>query len=289
MEGLAPNWDDDWWFDGYLGWSRVETGDPADGIPLLDRSLAANAANANAAHARAHGYYELGDAAGGAAFIKSWLPGYDRQSPLHCHIAWHWALFELQDGDEAAALAIYDGNIRPAVAQSPPMFTMIDAAAFTWRRLAYGFPVPEADRREVADYAGAHFPRAGVGFVDTHCAIAYAAAADEDALGEQLDRIGALLDQGKLATGPVVRGLCDGIAAFCRRDYAVAATLLALAVPEMDRLGGSHAQRDIFTDTLIAAHARAGQPELAQSVMAARAAERAGHLDAAWLARLSPA
>src|SRR5205085_6780699 len=73
---LAPQWDEDWWFLTYLGWARIETGDVVTGAHEVERALALNPHNAFAAHARAHGYYEAGDAESGAAFIEAWLPGY---------------------------------------------------------------------------------------------------------------------------------------------------------------------------------------------------------------------
>src|SRR5438094_1496156 len=77
---LAPRWDEDWWFLTYLGWARIELGDIAEGADEVERALDLNPRNAYAAHARAHGYYEAGDAAGGAGFVEGWLPRYDRRS-----------------------------------------------------------------------------------------------------------------------------------------------------------------------------------------------------------------
>src|SRR5262249_35211077 len=62
LERLAPHWGEDWWFLTYLGWARIETADVARGAAEVERALAGNPRNAFAAHARAHGYYEAGDA-----------------------------------------------------------------------------------------------------------------------------------------------------------------------------------------------------------------------------------
>ena len=62
LESLAPHWDEDWWFLAYLGWARIELGDIARGAAEVERALAGNPRNAFAAHARAHGYFEAGDA-----------------------------------------------------------------------------------------------------------------------------------------------------------------------------------------------------------------------------------
>jgi tetratricopeptide (TPR) repeat protein len=138
LEALAPHWGDDWWFLGYLGWAYIETGDVATGTRLVERSLAANPRNAHAAHQRAHGFFEAGDAAGGAAFVEHWLDGYDRASHLHCHLSWHLALFELARGNAERARVIYLDSITPSVAQAVPMLVLADSASFLWRWRIYG-------------------------------------------------------------------------------------------------------------------------------------------------------
>jgi hypothetical protein len=113
LQRLAPRWDEDWWFLTYLGWARIELGDIATGAAEVERALALNAHNAYAAHARAHGYFEAGEADAGTAFIEGWLPDYDRRSQLHAHLSWHQALFELARGNSARAGALYADAIRP--------------------------------------------------------------------------------------------------------------------------------------------------------------------------------
>ena len=95
LEELAPSWPEDWWFSGYLGWARIETGEVAAGTRLVERSLALNSRNAHAAHQRAHGFFEAGDPDGAATFLMEWLRNYERAGQLHCHLSWHLALSEL--------------------------------------------------------------------------------------------------------------------------------------------------------------------------------------------------
>ena len=121
LEELAPHWGEDWWFLGYLGWAYIETGEVAKGTRLVELSLAGNPRNAHAAHQRVHGFFESGDAAGGADFVGNWLKGYDRAGQLHCHLSWHLALFEFALGNNERACAVYLDSIRPAVAQAAPM------------------------------------------------------------------------------------------------------------------------------------------------------------------------
>lgn len=153
LKKLAPHWGDDWWFLTYLGWARIELGDIARGAAEVERALEGNPRNAFAAHARAHGYYEAGDPERGAAFVEGWLPGYDRDSQLHCHISWHLALFELARGNAERARELYADAIQPVVSHAPPLFNVADAASFLWRWRIYDLGRDPDDWNEVAAYA----------------------------------------------------------------------------------------------------------------------------------------
>ena len=286
LKRLAPEWDEDWWFLTYLGWARIETGDVVTGAYEVERALALNPHNAFAAHARAHGYYEAGDAESGAAFIEAWLPGYDRQSQLHCHLSWHRALFELACGRPEQARALYEDAIRPAVSYAPPLFNLADAASFLWRWKIYGEMPPLDDAwGEVIAHAARNFPRAGIPFADVHAALAEAASSDDASLATRIAQLGELLEGGRLPQGAIVPALCAGAAAFARGDYDGATESLGTALPELARIGGSHAQRELFEDTYIAACLRAGRDDKAAERLSARLERRPSARDSGWLAK----
>jgi hypothetical protein len=286
LESLAPRWDEDWWFLTYLGWARIELGDIATGTREVERALALNPKNAYAAHARAHGFYEAGDAAGGAAFVEGWLPGYDRRSQLHGHLSWHLALCELALGNPQRARALYADAIRPAVSHAPPLFNLADSASFLWRWQVYGETPPlDGEWEEVAAHVGRFFPRAGMHFADIHAIFAEAATGDEPGARQRIAQARELDSFGHLPQGAIVPDLCAGAAAFARGDYALAAGELGAALPELARVGGSHAQREVFEDTFIAAALRAGQYDKAKARLAERLKRRPSARDRRWLAQ----
>jgi hypothetical protein len=285
LEELAPRWDDDWWFLGYLGWAYIETGAVAAGTRLVERSLAGNPRNAHAAHQRAHGFFEAGDAAGGAAFIEDWLKGYDRSGYLHCHLSWHLALFELARGNGEHAWAIYLDNIRPSTAQAVPMLVLADAASFLWRWRYYGVaPSLEQEWAEVAAHAQRHFPRASLAFADIHAALVEAATGDDDSVRGRIGELQGFARDGRLPPGDVAPALCAGAAALGRGDNAEAARLLETALDDLPRIGGSHAQREVFEDSLIVAYLRSGQSAEAARLLRARMDRRPSPRDEGWLA-----
>ena len=287
LEGVADDWGQDWWFRTFLGWAYVETGNHVQGIKLLDQSLEGNPKNAHAAHARAHGYYEVGEANDGIKFLTDWLPSYDKQSPLHCHLSWHLALSALQLGDVAQAMAIYEHSIQPSAAYSVPMFTLIDNAAFLWRGLIYGHLFPENIPREIADYALKHFSTAGLPFVNIHIILALAADNNDRELQRYLNEVRQAVTGRNQPLESTVRELCEGIAAFGQQNYGETVEWLAKIQQDLDCVGGSHAQRDVIVDTLIVAYLRSNQPEQAEAVMKDRFRKRTAHLDQKWFAHIS--
>lgn len=253
---------------------------------MLDRALTLRPDNANAAHGRAHGYYEQGAACEGEAFIETWLPGYDRGAILHAHLAWHQALFAFQRGDVERARAIYLDGIRPVVSQTLPMFTLIDCASFLLRASLVGGDFGAEQWDEVLRLVEERFSKPGVPFVNTHLAMVYAGVEDRAAI-QRLERgVAALVDAGKQPSGPVVADVCSGLAAYCRGRYRDAARIFGRALPELARLGGSNAQRDVYIDLAVSAYVRTGDFDAARQVARQRWTRRAGHLDDAWFGRL---
>lgn len=283
LEKWAPSWGTHWWFDTYYGWSHVETGEPAKGAAILDRALAGNPNNAHARHARAHAYFELGESRDGAAMIENWLPGYDPRSQLHCHLSWHRALFEVDQGRDEVALGLFASAIRPGVTHCAPMPALVDPAAFAWRMAAYGGDAGllwPAVKRHVEG----KFPRGGFAFADAHAAMVEAATGDFAALDARIGDLEALDRGGKLPQGPVVARVCRALGAFARGESAKSADLLEASLAELPRLGGSRAQREVFEDTLIAACLRSGRRARARDLLNERLSRRPRAQDQRWLA-----
>ena len=297
LKRIAPHWGEDWFFLTFHGWARIESGDVAAGLAEVERSLSLNPRNAWGAHALAHGYHEAGDAEAGATFVAGWLPTYDRRSQLHGHLSWHHALFELERGNAARAHEVYADAIRLAVVHAPPVIKLADPAAYLWRRQIYGDAAsisedrlgedwPREDWPEVAEYARQTFPRAGMHFADLHAVLADAAVGNMAAARQRIAEARERLSSGRLPQGEVVPVLGEGIVAFARGDYAAAADLIGPMLPEVVRVGGSHAQRELFEDTYIVACLRAGRDEAAREQLTERLARRPSMRDRRWLASI---
>jgi hypothetical protein len=81
---------------------------------------------------------------------------------------------------------------------------------------------------------------------------------------------------------PTAIDLCRGVRAFATGDNDGAIRLLEPAMAELARIGGSHAQRELWEDTLIVAYMRAGQGDRASGRISVRLERRPSARDEAW-------
>jgi tetratricopeptide (TPR) repeat protein len=289
MQGVASAYGDDWAFLGQYAFAHHETGRLAEARRLAERSLALRPTNGTAAHSVAHVFFETGDAAGGGDFLDTWLKGFDRRAPYRVHLSWHQALFELALGHYQRALDLYEADIRPAVVAN--MITALnDSAALLWRWSLYSGSAPPVPPEEVRDLAVPAAVRPGPAFRDAHAALAFAVAGDAVSMGHMIDRLQGLADQGDALAGEVTLPLVRGINAFAQGAYGEAVRLLeplfdAPRLDQLARIGGSHAQREVFEDTMLEAYLRAEQCEKAEAMLHTRLQRRASVRDLFWLGR----
>ncbi|MGH7671982.1 MAG: tetratricopeptide repeat protein, partial [Gemmatimonadales bacterium] len=270
LDGVAASYGEDWWFLGAHGFARTEALGWKAGAPLIERSLELAPHNAHAAHAFAHVLYERGDDEGGTEFVERWMPAYARAAPLHCHLSWHQALFELGRGRLDGALAVYEASIRPGRSQGSPFSTLVDSASLLWRRELAGAPrLPEV-WGAVAEHARVSFPGVGLAFLDVHCAVALAAADDADGLDRWVSLLRQADAEGRVPGGSVVPIVARAMGAFAQGRHEETIAALAPVLDQLVRVGGSWAQRDLFEHTLLAAYLRAGRAADAQALLRRR-------------------
>jgi tetratricopeptide (TPR) repeat protein len=280
-ERHARHYGEDWWFLTYLGWSHTEAGNVGVGRTLTEQAIALRAENANAAHALSHALFEQGDAATARTFLSDWLPAHDRASFLHGHLCWHIALTALDAGDLDGALNIYEQHIRPSDFRYPPMIVLTDSASLLWRLSLCGKTGLESHWQQVAAYGDRFFPQAGPHFADVHYALV-AAATGSGVLATRLAQMEARDADGKLAPGSSAIDLCRGAQAFAAGDHDSAIRILEPLMPAVVRIGGSHAQRELWEDTLIVAYLRAGHRDKATKMISDRLRRRPSLRDEAW-------
>lgn len=278
---------DDWWFLSQIAFSYNELFRHEEARLATERSLALYERNGHASHAMAHIQYETGDASGGAEFMRHWLVGYAPANQLYVHNHWHLALFELAAGNFDRVIDLYDRVIRPEVSTSPALGTIADAAALLWRCTLTERPASELPWEALSSWAKETFPRPGMTWADAHCMITWAATNDADRLAQLVSELRARVEQGKVYAGPMLPALGEAFQSFAAGDWSRAADRFDALQGEVIRLGGSHAQRDVFEETRIEANARAGRLERARAMLEERLDRRPNGRDTRWLARIN--
>ncbi|HXU91276.1 MAG TPA: hypothetical protein VFQ62_20700 [Methylomirabilota bacterium] len=281
LERLAPAYGDDWWFESALAFTYHEVDRFEESRRLSERSLRQYPGNANASHNLAHISFETLDTDAGAAFLNAWLASYDRRGPFHCHLAWHLAMFELHRGRYAEALAVFERDIVRSV---NPRLAMIDGAALLWRFHLDGHPHAPEHWRSLSDLA-ARVSRPGFVFGEVHAAMTYAACGDDGALAKLLDGLQRLDAAGHPIAGPVVVPLVQGIAAFVVGDHAGALRNLEPVAADFHRIGGSHAQWELFEETMVVCYLALERYDDATRLVRRRLERRASPRDRRWLER----
>lgn len=239
-----------------------------------------------AAHAVAHVMEMQGRAAEGAAFMRGTAPGWSPDSLFAYHNWWHVALFAIEQGDIAGALALFDERV--SAGGFGQALEAVDGAALLWRLWVLGHDV--GDRWSRIAPAWASRVTDGIyAFNDVHAMMTFVATGDAAAQAEviaTLERAAAGRGTNAMMSRDVGLPLARGLAAFGRGDHAGALDHILPVRGIANRFGGSHAQRDVLSWTLCEAAIRAGEAPLAEAMVAERLMAKEGSpLAQAWAVR----
>jgi len=270
-ESVRPALADDGYMLGYHAFALEENRRFDEALPLAESAVSVNPRDAWAVHAIAHVYYERGDNRRGIEALPPRIHPCDHLGYFKNHLLWHLALLHLAEGDYERGGRLFEsvfGRIPIAIASD-----LQDSVALAWRLDLFGHADPR--RWERLGSAARHWLEMPLLlFHDLHVGMALAAAGDWPSAERQLERLRERSKKSKNPTlGEVVVPLMEGLHAFARGDYALSAARIESVEPRIIEVGGSHAQREVFHDTLLAAALR-GRQERAVSLLERRLAKR---------------
>ena len=193
------------------------------------------------------------------------------RNPFQGHNWWHLALFALEKGDYDFVLKMYDERI---ITANTEFFLDIQNGASLLKRLEL-LGVDVGNRWEgLVEYAEKQIDDHVLSFTDLHSCMALAAADRGEVLGRfvaSLERFADTPDNYSAGiTRPLVIPICEGIMAFESGDFTRAVEKLWPLRDQWAPIGGSHAQRDIFTQILIEAAFRGGELDRARTLLSQR-------------------
>jgi hypothetical protein len=233
-------------------------------------ALARNARDVWALHAVTHCYEMTGKVAEGARFLEDRRGDWASGNGFAFHNFWHLALFELERGNVARVLELFDHAIFPK--PSAVAIELVDASALLFRLYLRRIDVGQ----RAASVASAWSDPAHHGyyaFNDVHAVMAFL-------VDGRIDEARRLVRELELASGEdgsnaqmsrhVGLPLAQALIAFAEARYErVVETLWPLRLGA-HAFGGSNAQRDIIDQTLGEAALRAGNPGVARALAAER-------------------
>jgi len=258
---------------GMLAFGMEECNQYPDAERTARRALDIEARDGWAVHAVAHVMEMQGRIGEGIDWLESRQQDWAPDNGFAFHNWWHLALFNLDQGNIDRVLELYDNAIHP----EPAVFvlSLVDATSLLWRLKLEGVDVGDrwesvaANWEQRLDIERGHYP-----FNDVHAMLSFAATGRAAAAGRlQLD-LQTTVVEGPADAGMMAREvglpLALGIRAYGRQDFAAAAELIHATRDRANRFGGSHAQRDLLSLTLIDAAHRAGRTGLARHILAER-------------------
>ncbi|MEP6739120.1 MAG: tetratricopeptide repeat protein [Caldimonas sp.] len=222
------------------------------------RALAGAARVPWAIHAVAHVMEMQGRHEEGARWMGEWRPSWGEGNGFAGHLGWHEALFALETLDHAAALAVFDRYLNPQATEIT--LQRVDAASLLWRLQLQGADVGARRQALLGGWDLDPARAGGSAFNDVHALIALVGAGK---LGRAEAWATAAIATAERSAGwnhevmndlgaPLMLGLLD----FAAGRYDAAAEAIYRVRPISARLGGSHAQRDLIDQTLMAASTR---------------------------------
>ena len=207
----------------------------------------------------------------GRQFMRSRVDDWSPDNGFEFHNWWHLALFHLEQEDHAGALKLYDEQILPG-GESEISLQMLDATALLWRLQLQDVDV--ADRWNViADLWASKVPAENgyYAFNDLHAIIAMVGAGRLDDARSVLADVRQAAATNPELTRMMARDVglpaCEGVIAFAEQRYDDAVDAIYSIRSIANRFGGSNAQRDILTQTLIVSAIRGGQQGLAANLL----------------------
>ncbi|MBV1878149.1 MAG: tetratricopeptide repeat protein [Pseudomonadales bacterium] len=248
-------------FYGYLlgmySFGLEEAGDYKLAERLGREAIDLNPTDIWSAHAITHVMQMTQRYSEGIAIIKQLSSGWQQANNFAYHMQWHLALFYLSEDNIKAALEVYDSQLAGAI-QDDFYLDICNATSLLWRLEMQGIVVTSR-WIQLEQYANHRTEDGALVFSSLHYLMIPARL-------QQLTRIEAALAHFKAwskadtSQGKVCRevglALADAIIQLGRQEFRQASNTILSVEANIIKIGGSHAQRHLFTEMLFFAQAQ---------------------------------
>ncbi len=265
---------------GCYAFALEETGDYAAAETAGREGLLLAPDDAWGLHAVAHVYDMTARAEDGLFWLSGQTKAWEHCNNFRYHVWWHIALMHLDLGEMDEALALYDAEIR---ADKTDDYRDISNAASLLSRLELEGVNIGTRWEELAALSEGRVEDGCVVFADLHYLLSLIGGNRKDAMRKMMHRMAADATRRETEMEKVIHrpGLsaAQGLEAYGEGQFATAFANLRTARADMQRVGGSHAQRDVFERLTVEAALRGGYLNAAEDLLAERTMKRGGAED----------
>ena len=270
---VLPYWNESipgyWFVQGFHAFGLEETGDYAAAEKIGRRAVENNPEDIWTTHAVAHVYEMQGRSSEGVDWLTSHSQHWDACNNFVYHAWWHLGMYYLDLEQYDAVLDLYDNRFRNV--ETDDYLDMSNAIAMLWRLREQGVDVGNR-WTELAEKSSVRIDDHLLAFIDAHFVMALAV---DQRFDEANGLVAGLPVRGSGTTeAPVYddvgRPLYQAIIAYEKGAYRKCVELLAPVRYEIHRIGGSHAQRDLFQRLLISAALKAENYPFARALLSER-------------------
>ena len=284
LNRLAPIYEDNHaalgYFRGCMAFALEEAGEYDRAEKLGKRGIELAPLDAWGLHAVTHVYDMTGNAKGGLEWISGKESSWTHCNNFRFHVWWHIALLHLDLGQHDRVMELYDAEIRKE--KTDDYRDIANATSVLMRLELDGVNV--GDRwEELGQLAATRLDDNCLAFADLHYSLALCGSDKQEAMGTLLTNMKQTGAQPKTQEAAQIIGdpgvvAAAGLEAFRDQNFVAAHEYLAQAMPDLQIIGGSHAQRDVFHRLTIESAIRAGNAQAAQYQLKSRDLRR-GHQD----------
>lgn len=270
MHAWSPDMPDYGFVLGVRAFANEEAGSYAKAEAYGREAVALNRKDIWGTHAVAHVFEMQGRHREGVDWLADLCGEWQGLNNFRFHTWWHKSLYHLELGEYDAVLALYDDNIRGE--RTEEYLDLTNATALLWRLELMSVDVGER-WQELADICERHAEDTLLVFADAHYMMALAAAGRTEAalrlLTAMRQKAAGEGDQAVVAREAGL-AVCEATLALRQDDPQRAFELLIPCRDRIWRLGGSHAQRDVWAQMLIQAARDGGAGDTAKALLAQR-------------------
>ncbi|PIC25041.1 hypothetical protein B9Z55_018127 [Caenorhabditis nigoni] len=260
LDKILPFWTPDMpcysFLFGIHAFALEESGKYVEAEKAGREALKLNRFDCWASHALAHVMEMGGRHKEGRDFMYKTEDDWKRGWMLSTHNYWHTAVFHIEHAEYESALDIFDKEVGHRFNRTNMLLDMHDASSLLWRLELEGVNVGK-ERWDKIKRLGELVDTHSTVFTDVHIGLALCRQEDwetEKKLRDSLEMYSGLLSEDNAEISRTIGvPLYDGMLHFARGKYDEAVQKMYPLRRYVIKIGGSHAQRDVFAQTLIQA------------------------------------